>query len=223
MCTPVNAMVVGSFDGGACPMGNQTCYPQSVNSFTPNWTPGSGAHQGVCTQQQSSDFFTDCIGAGSSQALCSAWLGIAANMPCFTCLYTDSTTNPSSYGALIGFPNSTSLNLAGCIALAEPCNLQCGKDVQAADQCSHVACDSACPVMNGNMQQFSAWETCVNEAESQCGCEAYGAAASSCETQLDVAGHDAFSYCFAGENLAQAPPTFFQDAYGSIAAFMCGN
>jgi hypothetical protein len=102
------------------------------------------------------------------------------------------------------------LNVAGCVALAEPCNLPCAKISLATAQCREAACSTtSCPDQS---QQLS----CVMAADACTACENY-AMASACLTELAGPTHPAQTLCSLGNN---STPT--QAQYAAVAAFMCG-
>lgn len=217
-CSTVTPSPAPPSHGGAqCSGGSGNCFPHDESAFSPSWIAPVGAKQGACSSQQVSAYYNDCLGTSASQSLCTAWQG--ANASCYNCLFTDSTA--PSYGALVGYGALVNVNLAGCVALSEPCNLSCAKTMQADVQCYNRACDpsqngNVCPVTN--QTSFNTYNTCVSSATSCSACQGFAQSDNSCEMQIDVPGHNAYADCFGGKAIANAQ---FQDLYNAVAAFMC--
>ncbi len=205
-CTPVGMTSAPS--GGAACSGTGTCFPHDETGFTTVWVPPvPQAH--LCSTVQINDYFTDCTGTTATGTACAAWTQSSANSSCLSCLQTPSTA--SRYGVLIGFPgNVVELNVAGCVALAEPCNLPCAQTSLAIAQCREAACSTtSCPDQS---EQLS----CATAADACTSCEQY-VTASACLTELTGPTHPAQTLCALGSN---STPT--QTQYAAVAAFMCG-
>jgi hypothetical protein len=208
-CTPVSVTPPPSHGGAACQQGpSPTCWPHDVSRFTSSWVPPLGAHLGQCTATQISGFYFACLAPGSTTAGCDAWQTNAANTTCLGCLYTGSSA--AAYGVLIGYSLGSlvfvEVNQAGCIALAEPCNLPCAQAMQAETECSNAACSSYCATL-------SSYDTCATESDS-CGCSGYATSAA-CQTQITGTQHPAESTC-------DLNGVSFQAIYNATATFMCG-
>jgi hypothetical protein len=209
-CTPVTVMGVPSSGGGACTAGTvgAACYPHDETEFSPKWVPplplGSR-----CTATQIDDFYNLCLGPMASDTPCGTWTGDSANATCLGCLKTPSTA--SAYGVFIQFPgNVVELNEAGCVALAEPCNLRCAQTWLASIECREAACTSTnCPAQGDQI-------TCAMNAAACSACEGYAEAAS-CMTELTGPDHPAGALCAIGseDDVTMAD-------YTSVATFMCG-
>src|SRR5262249_16889175 len=132
-CTQDGGGSINDGGGGAC------VALASVGSFTPSYKPPSGAHQNKCTSQQIDDFHTFCLGTGDGNG-CQSFLATAEGKTCAQCILTQPTA--AAYGPLVDHTSEgfVSLNTAGCIALMEPCNEQCAKDITALSQCDDAAC-----------------------------------------------------------------------------------
>jgi hypothetical protein len=95
------------------------------------------AQVAACSNAQINGFLA-CAAGGT----CTTWAGDPANAACVGCLVP--ATNNS--GALLLDSNNKvfTLNLGGCIALADPTNgPACGAALDPLLQCEHAACDSA--------------------------------------------------------------------------------
>jgi hypothetical protein len=115
-----------------------------------------------------------------------------------------------SYGALIQFHSPfVVVNKAGCVALAEPCNLSCAQAMLAPFACQGASCGPSCSDSAG-------YQACETDALSCASCGAYTAAASACTMQLSGAQHPAAAFC-------ALTSTTFQASYTAVATFMCGS
>jgi hypothetical protein len=216
-CVPVTVATPPAHGGPACPMDGSTCYPGDVTRFSPEWvSPLTGTpHANACTSAQIADFYASCLGPGDTLSACDAFQ--SADATCFRCLATESTA--PEYGPLIyyngAFPLGV-LNVAGCIALAEPCNLPCAEATLAYVTCDLGACNPGSGPCNGATN--SAVLSCVAQAETACGCLGY-VIPDNCYMSLiaDPAAHPAVSLC----NLSAAG-TLDEANYTAISTFMCG-
>lgn len=209
-CVPVTDASVPPQGAPGCPADSDgsTCYPQDTTSFSATWVEPIGAHLNVCTSAQISDYYTACWSTTSTTTACNAW--IAANGSCDACLETPSTA--SRYGALVTYShvNVTYVNVGGCIALAEPCNQNCGALNVGRIQCENAAC-SACG-------DFNSFKACASQAYACADCQDFGSAWTTCEGSLiaSASAHPSVALC----NL-NAPN--FQGYFTAIATFMCGK
>jgi hypothetical protein len=213
-CTPVNVATVPAQGGAACPgtTDSATCFPHDTTSFTPTWVEPVGAHTGLCTAAQISDFYAACEDTTTSTtAGCDAFKTNAANAACFGCLYTDSTAH--RYGAIINYSavGLDHINVAGCIALVEPCNQRCAAALLAQLQCENAACTSCDTTVS-----LDDYNACSDEADQCSSCSGY-ATPPQCEAMLLGAqsAHPAVATC----NINAAN---FHDFYMSVATLMCG-
>jgi hypothetical protein len=165
-------------------------------------------HQGKCTPQDIDDFHRFCLGSGDQQA-CASFLAKASGKTCAQCLLSPPTA--ATLGPLVdhtaqGF---VSLNTTGCIALLEPCNEQCAKDVVALAQCTDAACVN-CKVTSGaSLDELNA---CTAAADA-CACRSYAVKAA-CADLLTGADHPAAA-CVAGND--------FDSGYAFLAPLFCGS
>lgn len=202
--------------GGAACQGSGTCWPQNETGFTATWVPPLGPHANACTSAQVTAFYDDCYGTNATATTCTTFEGDATNASCLSCLSTDHTA--SKYGALVDYGNVSSVNTAGCLAAAEPCNLTCAQAMQADLECENAACDptSACDVVD--QTSFNTYQSCVTQADSMCGCSGYSASAQ-CVSQIDSGAHAAYADCFGSNDPSTAT---FQQMYTAVAMFLCG-
>jgi hypothetical protein len=191
----------------APPDGGQCVALSNLAGFTPSFTPPSGAHQGKCTQAQIDNFRTFCLGTGDAQA-CQSFLATAEGKTCAQCILTQPTA--ATLGPLVDHTSEgfVSLNTAGCVALLEPCNEKCARDIVALSQCDDAACVN-CKVTDD--ASLAALNACTATAES-CVCKPYVQPAS-CADLLKGSDHPA-SVCFNG--------TDFTGGYNALVPLFCG-
>jgi hypothetical protein len=209
VCAPVVVMDVPSSGGAACTAaGSGTCYPHDETAFAPTWVPPL-PRSSRCTTEQIGDFYDACLGPAAADTACGGWTGNSANASCLGCLKTPSTA--SAYGVFIQFVGTAlELNEAGCVALAEPCNLECAKTWLASIECREAACTSTnCPAQTEQI-------ACATSAAGCSACEGYADAAS-CMTELTGPDHPAGTLCAIGSDEGVT-----MDDYTSVATFMCG-
>lgn len=213
-CIIANAnTTVPPHGGAACPGGGSgTCSPQDETTFNPTWVPPSQQLH-ACTSAQIGDYYSNCLNPATvSVPGCNAWVSDNANAGCLSCLLTDSTS--AQYGVLIAFPgNQAALNVAGCIALAEPCNIPCAKALLADIECKSAACN----VTTNCASNPNANTACETAAESCTACSGYFNQ-TGCLQDLRGAQHPAQQNC--GTGTASLP---FGTTYTAIATFMCGQ
>ena len=208
-CAPVSLMPVPTSGGAACAgSSSSSCFPHSETSFSAVWVPPVPRSH-PCSSTQIDAFYTACVGSTASGSNCGSWTTSTVNLACRACLETPSSA--TSYGVLIAYPgNVVELNEAGCVALAEPCNLPCAETWLASVQCREAACaPTFCPNQSDQI-------ACATQAAACSACEGY-AQVSSCMTDLSGPSHPAGMLCSIGSS---ATPT--QAEYTAVAAFMCG-
>jgi len=211
-CVPVPIV-----DGGApvaCPMpvdagdasddAGPTCPPVSLTSFTPHWTPPRKATN-ACGPGQVTAFINACFNGGPAGA-CNAFEGDAGNTACVNCM--ESSSSLPEYGPIITDQSLAHLNRAGCIALADPCNLACAQAVEAVTDCENKAC-AACPLATG--PDIGVFETCTQAADN-CSCVPELNAANTCGSAI-VPGPA--TPCFQGSS--------FQEGAVDIGVIFCGG
>jgi hypothetical protein len=211
-CTRVTTMPLPSQGGAGCQQGDgSTCWPHDTTNFTHTWVQPVGAHLGVCTAGQISDYFNACQASSSTTQACNLWTSNAANAACYHCVYTSSDS--TAYGAIVDYPNVNldQVNVAGCIALVEPCNQPCAAAMLAQLQCENAACTS--PFCG----DFDSYQACSNEADTCTDCQNYVEVASNCQAGLMAAAsqHPSVGAC----NLNASD---FQGYFTAIATVMCG-
>jgi hypothetical protein len=224
----VRVPVMPANGGPACPMGDSGCYPQDVTAFGPNWVPPLGHNLGLCTTAQIADYWGQCLGSTQS-ASCPNWP--TENAGCYACLVTPSSA--SHWGALVAYGTTMpalSPNIGGCIALAEPCNLACASDVEAAQQCENAACNPSsgvCSVTDAN--SYASYMACINQATTQatggCGCEGYYKSTNCVGTMAEsLAEHPALGTCYGpvASQVAAGGSWTFQQSFQPMATYMCG-
>jgi len=168
-CSPV-AVAPAAGGGTSCVADASTCYPHDQTAFFPSWAPPL-APSHVCSTEQIDDFWTSCLDpATADPSSCGIWR--AADTTCYGCLVTSSSA--PAYGALVTFgPHLVSeVNVAGCIALTERCNVACAQMVLADVECRQAACDGWCP--------DQAVAACADTADQCSTCSTYHDAAAGC-------------------------------------------
>ena len=216
-CSPVAVTAPPTSGGPACQgLGDPSCYPHDVTSFSPTWVPPVGHAMGACTAAQIADYYEQCLKNGPNRPPCASWPN--ANAGCHACLVTDH--GASTWGPLVTYGAVALVNTSGCIAMAEPCNQPCAQAIQADLACEAAACDptsfAVCDVTS--QPGFEAYQTCVSNADSTCGCKGYAASAQ-CEKDIATPSHPAFATCYASTDPTQAS---FEQLYTSVATYMCG-
>jgi hypothetical protein len=218
-CIPVEVLPEPAHGGPACPMDGSACFPGSVMTFSPAWIPPviGAPYANECSAKQIADGFSNCFGPSATTTGCMSWEG--TNPACLKCMVTESTA--ARYGPVIYYDNGgitlTLLNVAGCIALAEPCNLPCAEAILADLECDLAACSTA----SGPCSTATTSEVvnCISEADFTCGCTGYHAS-QNCFLNLvqnHPSSHPAVSLC----NLA-GTEGFTQDNFTAVVSLMCG-
>jgi hypothetical protein len=164
-CTVVG--VPATMAGAAtCPTTSPgTCGPQALTSFTPNAPPPSGKGQNKCTTAQIQSIYDDCL---SGAQLCPESDEGNAALPCYNCIFTNSTD--LTWGPAVLTPGSVEVNLGGCVSLLEPCNSACADAIEYDFQCDNAACQANCPV-TADAGSLTAFEGCAMTAD---GCDPNG-------------------------------------------------
>jgi hypothetical protein len=208
-CVPVDVAAPPVHGGAACLIDASVCNPGNETAFLPAALPppvSATPYPGLCTTQQISSFYNDCIGTTASSAACNAF--VAASQTCFGCLFTPSTA--SKWGALVGVNGTFSylVNNSACIELIEPCNQECANAVADLLECEIDACTSGV----GCQDAGSSVLACVDEATTCTACSGYAATVAACGAAL--VGHPAASACgFGASQQAQLQ---------AIATVLCG-
>jgi len=207
-CVAVAAGPVPEAGGAACPNDAQPCSPQDVRGFAPHWQPPEGPGLGVCTTAQLEEVYDLCIAPSGTMAGCASWISASqANRACDVCAFTP--VGGPQYGAMIFGQNLYALNVAGCLALVEPCNAPCATAINAQVQCAIAACDATCTTQTSTQ--------CAASALGCSACSGFSAAAEACTQTLYAhkADHPAVATCGIGSNDQRA-------AFISIGSRICG-
>ena len=191
----------GLGDGGI----RDVCTPPSVVSFTPRWIAPTGYHQGKCTAAQRTTYRTVCLGTqADGGAACKSFLGTAEGKACEECILP--STGPY-LGALTATGGFVAVNVAGCIALLEPCNESCAHDYLATIECEAAACGTCARMAGVTSAELDACESTA----AACGCRAY-ADKSACTELFTGPDHPA----------AGCMQSTFAAAYDVAAEVFCG-
>jgi hypothetical protein len=181
-CVPITVPALPKNGGPACPMDAGACFPADVTKFAPTWVPpvSDKLYPGICDATQIAAAYTACFGASQSIAACSAYKQLSpANMDCLACLTTD--VSSQRYGAQITVGRLATINYAGCIAAAEPCNQACAAAVLADLECDFAACSPTIgPCAVTDQASLAENSTCRMIAESTCGCSGFSGAYEPC-------------------------------------------
>ncbi len=180
---------------------------------------------GTCTDTQLNDLIAACFDSQqASAAACGAWEHDPANQACAAC-WLGPVTATKSWAPFLYADNpgeTDYINIGGCVALADPSNVTCGKAVQAELQCELKACLQQCTVPAfsadaGNASRVedasSALYACYSAAD-QGGCQSYASAASACAAGIEDGGTSAF--CFAANKDSGSLLQLFQLACGTV-------
>jgi hypothetical protein len=206
----------GNADAGDASDAALPCAPISVAAFVPPaYVPASGAFQLACqtTPQLTAEqaLYAPCFGDAGTGATCDGFDG-GAGESCVTCIRTHETD--TAYGPVVERVVPT-INLAGCIQLADPTDagVGCAHAVQAAEACVEAACKSVCPVTD--LASQGAYLACASAAAAG-GCATYATAAASCAAaELGDGGTGpAGPRCFGVDEPSE---------YANVALYFCGS
>jgi hypothetical protein len=186
---PVDA---GPDGDGAAPI----CQVADVSQFAPTWIPPTGPHAAKCTPTQISTLITACYDVNADEQTCGAWQADPANASCLPCWVGPVTGATWSPIVTIANPGKSSyLNFGGCVALADPTQLACGKSIQAAFECEMAACNANCPVpSSGSNPAIEALNKCFDDAATG-GCTTFASAGNTCTSTLSSGGGPS-AFCF---------------------------
>jgi len=188
-----------------------SCTPADVTTFAPQpYVHAKDAHQGACTDAQIHAFYDDCLAPTATQQTCAPFSGSSAsteNKACAACIV--SRDSDPKLGPLVEHKGTISVNVAGCMEIADPANgLACAKAYQAADACERAACSANCPVTDE--ASFQLYLACVSDA-AKTGCASFTSALACVSAEADAGA----SACFAGQT--------FADSYLAVAPIFCGS
>jgi hypothetical protein len=189
-------------DGGATTAA--TCAPASAEGWTATWVPPTGASQGACAAQDLSNLYAACFGASATDDTCNSYQ--SNNPTCAACVLSASTD--SSWGPVVVFGDTTTINQPGCLALVDPAEGTCAQAAQAQTECEHALCDPSCPVSDS--ASLTAWQQCVAQADDGA-CAAYGGSTCLASALAADGGGDA---CGGAD---------FATAFTTVATVFCGS
>jgi hypothetical protein len=143
--------------------GGSTCAPAPLTNYTiPAYVPPAPG-PGACNNEQIAAYYRACWDGTNPnrQSDCAAFKDAdAGNTACLTCM--ESKSSDSAWGAIVIANNLGVPNIATCIAVADPSQLDCAHKVEGEVQCQWAACNSNCPVTD--QASADAWNTCVDQA-----------------------------------------------------------
>jgi hypothetical protein len=180
-CMPVS-VTDAAVTSSCAPIEAGACAPSGFDGGGIDWIPPR-VIPGACTIAQIDAFYDACVGPNRTNSTCTAYEHGAATSICYSCIVTDFTQ--PMLGPLIIFdvPNGgfiTELNIAGCIAVLDPCNEACARAVQRQLRCTFETCPSTCFPASG-------LAACADQAK-MCPCADVYAAAKSCADILTAMG-----------------------------------
>jgi hypothetical protein len=179
ICLPIMVTPTANTACSAAEAG--TCAPRSAPDGGFAWHPPRQA-LGVCKPGWPAMVIDACLAPGWTQESCDAFRYDAGGMDCFDCAY--GVADSPTYGALVGAQDFLYANVAGCVLLLEPCNLECAKITQTNAFCGFNACASSClPEAGLPDAALAAYETCAEQA-NYCTCAGQVGAAASCNETL---------------------------------------
>ncbi len=198
MCTPVTGM----------------CGPGNTSSFTPNAAPPTPPDTTVCKAGQLTAIYNGCLAGSGSDTACTA--AAQANMDCYNCVFTDSTT-AATWGPVVSGSNQlANLNYGGCLQLLEPCNAPCAQAIVDNLECQLAACETNCSVAQGTQQEITAFGNCATAADN-CLPPSCGMLGVETECIQSITGPDhPGSVCFADQS-------FDLPGFLTVAKLFCGG
>jgi hypothetical protein len=163
---------------------------------------------GACTDQQITDFYTNCFDTGHTKAMCDTFK--AGATACAACIEGPSTA--STWAASVTHGGVVTINVGGCMEILGGADgLDCAHKSQASEACDNAACDATCPVTDD--ASFQLYLACIQQAAAN-GCSATATAVQTCETALGN-GDGGAVICTQGSN--------FQDIYTNVVPVFCGG
>ncbi len=175
-CVPI---LVDAGEGPACPASDASCAPKPASGFTATFVPPV-PRSSSCTKTQINTFTGNCFTpTDAGQGACSAFEMDSANDTCLQCLLGSSSTSGSTFGPVLSTPEGVSeLDIGGCIALLDPCQMGCASAVEAQTQCIEYAC-GGCATMGQTI-----FESCISTAQT-CTCLPQTNALNNCRAKLE--------------------------------------
>lgn len=184
------------------------CTPPATVTYTKKWI-APHPHQAACAQGDIDLFRKICLGPQSDGgAACKSFMASTNGKACSACILPAS----GGLGPIIPDGNFVSVNVAGCIAIAQNTvadGAGCASAAQYVDECEQAACGACAQDPNSTGDMINA---CDSAAQSgACSAEI---AAAKCEDQLLDAGGPGSS-CLGG--------TDFDTSYALIVPIFCLN
>lgn len=188
--TPLDGGHDAGTDAGSC--------APVLTGFTPA-THAATRSPGACSAAQIQGYYDGCLGAAATTSACATWQA-TASATCPPCLTGSSDPGGATWGPIVRYARTIANNQGGCLALDQPGEAACARDLQASTECRHAACDSAC---TGATK--ADYDACVAAAQGGV-CKAYVDS-----VNADCAG--VTSTCFGGAD--------FQANFKLVAAEFC--
>ena len=193
----------GTFGDG----GGDICTPPATVTYTKSWK-APHPHQAACSQANIDLFRKICLGPQTDGgAACKSFTGTAAGKTCEECILPSTGT---LLGPLLATGGFVSINVSGCIALAQGTAADgagCASASLYLSECRAVACGACAKDANTTTDMINACDTAADN-----GACAADAAAAKCLDQLADAGGTGAA-CLAG--------TDFDTSYAAVVPVFC--
>jgi hypothetical protein len=178
VCVPLE------FDAGsptACKDPNDAmCSPQPTTTFTAVYVPPRPTVS-VCTAAQISTYTSTCVGNNPDAGACETFTSDSSNASCLSCLVSPNNTSAAEWGPILASTGYVELNVGGCVALRDPCQMPCARGLEAQLQCEAFSCASVCPITD--MESDELYAQCIENA-LECSCRPQETIYEDCQTEL---------------------------------------
>jgi hypothetical protein len=203
------------------PDGAGACEPVPLPSdFKTVYETPSGPYAGACTTDQLDKLVAACFGSMATTAACSAWLAASDNQACLGCWAGPAEGAAGTWPPVIYAANGGQaifVNVGGCIALADPLQIECAQKTEFALECALAVCVPYCPIptMGSTKVAEKALDGCL-ETAGQGACSMFAQQAAACETELSgsPAEKSPAAFCYAAATSADALMEYLSLACG---------
>jgi hypothetical protein len=175
----------------------------------------------ACNAADIDELYDSCISRGLVTAgqCAQAFPDLDPRGACETCVFDSSGTGPF----LTDYPDYAYyyVNVAGCVALAEPCNVACAKSIAANTACTSASCSYICQGYAASIAQIG---DCQSAAET-CPCAQEQSLSGACVDAIQARGSPA-SFCVGLSSvpqLLQAPPSLSAAQLVTLMTLFCGT
>jgi hypothetical protein len=184
------------------------CAPVGALMFNPSYQKPIGPYAEDCTEDQLEKLLTACFGSDATNDACTKWLTNDDNQTCLGCWAGSAKASP--WAPVIYSTNGGEaifVNVGGCIALADPLELQCAQATEFLLECQMQACVAYCPIPTTGSTKAAddALETCFTDA-AKGACSMYADQAGTCEETLgpDSGTKSLAAFCYQSVTLPEA-------------------